>query len=389
MLVPIALGTPRQLENIVVVSGVAAVVSNSASLAFASVYPALGSATRATVSIRASAAVLVGISGIVSLVGVVASALGSSFGELFVWFGIMSLCQGTYVMVNGVLVREANWAVYARARLWYGISNLVLTFAATVFFNWQFSLVAVASMVFIVGATFGIVGLRGSLRRIFCYSANVLSRRQRYSTYLRSALPATLSNLLQLGAFSLSAVVVPFMGEAAHFWSIVVRIGGGFGTVLMQVVAPAYEMKLAAALRESSRRDVRAVNRRGTAVGVLAAVMVAPVAVFISLRWSSSPVDFPSIASGAVFVASIIGGAVVYKNLVLCGRARKVMVAMLVKMAVVLPLLLMLPGQRWPAALAAGELAFIVLYVWFLLSYRNAGRHVMWQGKAIAEESAR
>jgi hypothetical protein len=98
------------------------------------------------------------------------------------------------------------------------------------------------------------------------------ARRRLRRAVLRRSIRPTFSTLADGWAFFLPGIALPGLGIAQQPWAIVTRICGGFSTVLLTIVAPPMEARMAKAVRDRDRDEYLHGRRAAVAIGVAASL---------------------------------------------------------------------------------------------------------------------
>ncbi|MGP5637605.1 hypothetical protein ACTXOW_14080 [Corynebacterium variabile] len=168
------------------------------------------------------------------------------------WTALLVLSNGVYFMAVAVVTQEQRMIVYSTARLWYGVVNVVVTSIVVFAVPFAAGLVFVAVINPLVGAL--LILLRTGNRmlpELWRDRRNLVDRTHR--RYLESSGQATGATLLSECGFQIQGFLTPLLGQYQEAWAVVVRLTGGFGTLAQQVIAPTFEAKIAAAIRDGDR----------------------------------------------------------------------------------------------------------------------------------------
>ena len=192
------------------------------------------------------------------------------------WTGLLVITNGLYFMSVAVVTQEQRMSVYSTARLVYGIVNVSLTVVIVWVVPFQAGLVLVAAINPLVGALLILTRTRNSLLPELWRDLRVLFDPD-HRRYLAGSRQATGATFLSECGFQIQGFLTPFLGPYQEIWAVVVRLTGGFGSLAQQVIAPSFEARIAAAIREEDRdataRWCRICAFGGIALGVACAVV--------------------------------------------------------------------------------------------------------------------
>jgi hypothetical protein len=263
MVLPIAVREGQQIAVLVFTSAIATALVSSALLGYQFVYPVIRGPRTAAVATRLALTALTGTSLLVLPLTLVESRIGVPDGA-FAAGAALLFTMGLYVLSVTRLVRAADSEAIGLVRLLYGAALVVLTAVASF---WPFSplgLTLANTVAYVVPAVY--VALRGTADPVSPHPTRAARRRLRRAVLRRSVRP-TFSALADGWAFFLPGIALPGLGIAQQPWAIVTRICGGFSTVLLTIVAPPMEARMAKAVRNRDRDEYLRGRRAALAIG--------------------------------------------------------------------------------------------------------------------------
>jgi hypothetical protein len=308
MLLPIVGQETGQLAYLMLPLALATVLSRTSILGFHSRYLTVPedrrrAATSVSFTTLFSTTVLCGIVALVlqlTVPGVTGAAIAG-------WTAFLVITNGLYFMSVAVATQEQRMDVYSTARLWYGIVNIVLTGIVVFAVPFQAGLVVVAGVNPLVGALLILARTRNRVLTDVWRDRRSLPDAD-HRRYLTGSARATGATFLSECGFQIQGFLTPFLGQYQEAWAVVVRLTGGFGTLAQQVIAPGFEARIAAAIRDGDRgataRWCRICAAGGIGLGVLCAVVQAGALIF-SLRGDPSLTVMMLVLTAVYCVASL------------------------------------------------------------------------------------
>lgn len=308
MLLPIIGQETGQLAYLMVPLALSTVLSRTSILGFHSKYLTVPEHLRRTATTVSFASLF-----LTSLAcGVVATILAVTIPEsgaagIAGWTTPLVLTNGVYFMAVAVVTQEQQMAFYSTARLWYGVVNVVVTSVVVFAVPFTAGLVFAAVVNPLVGALLILLRTRNRLLPELWRDRRNLDDRA-HRRYLVSSGQATGATLLSECGFQIQGFLTPFLGQYQEAWAVVVRLTGGFGTLAQQVIAPTFEAKIAAAIRDGDRsataRWCRVCVIGGVGLGTICAAVQAGALVF-SLHGHESLTVTTLIMSSVYCVATL------------------------------------------------------------------------------------
>lgn len=283
MLLPVLGRQADQLTYLVVPLALANLVCRASTFAYPGRYLAIPDRLTRT----ASATALSGLIACTAAFLVAAVALTGRSGYwagVLAWSGALAFTHGLYFIAVAVVSRERRMNVYARARLVYGVVNIIGTTLVVFVTPFREGLVVVAGIITLTGAVMMLTGTSDRVVPAFLnHLPRILNRPHR--AYMRASFRASGAQLLTDLAFQMQGLMTPFLGPYKEIWAVTLRLTGGFSGLAQQVIAPGFEMRISEAARSGDHPTVRQWTRRGlagsgalalfTAVVVIGAVMFA------------------------------------------------------------------------------------------------------------------
>jgi hypothetical protein len=264
MLVPILMREGHQIAILVFTSAIASALVSTALLGYQLVYPVIRGPRAAAVATRLSITALTMTSLLIVPFTLVEDQLGFPAGT-FAAAAAMLFTMGLYLLTVTQLVRADDTSGIGLVRLLYGVTLLVLTGVVSVWHGSDLGLTLASAAAYVV-PTLYVATRRRATGPESPQLTRAARRRLRRAILRRSSRP-TFSTLADGWAFFLPGIALPGLGIAQNPWAIVTRICGGFSTVLLTIVAPPLEARLAKAVRDRDGADYWQARRVALAVG--------------------------------------------------------------------------------------------------------------------------
>jgi hypothetical protein len=313
-----------ELSFLVVVSSFAMLIAYIGTWSISNIFPALAEPEEAAVALTSSAFTLVCFFFCAMLVLLV-WPLSAKTESIVFWSSVMGLAQGCYILMIAVAVRDQDYHVIASARFILGIVSFVATLMACISPRFETSLVLVAIISMAVASfTVGwkkrnlwIAALRTGLRHSVGDWANYLFQ---YSS-------VTVGTFAALSAFNITNIGIVGLGQFSDAWSVVARIGGGFGTTAQYILAPLYEIRFSRSVRERDAAAAQDAQRHGLiagiALGLLSAALILVILWVTGAMHSISRGETTTVSlSGSIYVIALLSTSVIAKNASLAGGKR-------------------------------------------------------------------
>lgn len=382
---PILFHLVGPLADLVFASAVSTALVQAASSSIASLYPAAIDEVRAKTVFVASATLLACSMVILILAAWIAAQTGFVTAGVGAGAVYMLLAQAVYYFGVAHLVRHSDYGGVAATRLSYGIANVTLTIAACLVAGRYETLIIAASISYLVA---GIVALH---RQRTPLAAMVREARPasepRVWRYLANHAGASASNLLDGVASQAAGIALGTLGPLSSAWAVVTRIGGGFSTVGIQLVAPAFEIEFSKGIRGRQQHLARhALDRAivgGGGLGLASFAIAALLVWFSGAARSLSMWELIALGIGALFYwGPTVAISPVSKFLVMAGAERQRTVWAFSRAVATVLVLVVVHGTYGVLALSIVATPMAAWLAWLL---RNAVRR---SGDAPAEGHA-
>lgn len=310
MLVPILLREGEQVLVLVFASAVTVLLTNAALLAYPFLYPVIRGPRMARVATTWSLISLGVVSAALLLVMPLEPVLDLPRGT-FAAAAVLTATLGVYDVVITQLVRAGDLAGIGLARLYYGASVLVLATAACLAPLGPLALTFSTGLAYVVTAGLLTLRRRHGAPRVRRPSA-AARRRLRRAYWSRAARPAVASLAGGWTVF-LPGLALPGLGAAAEPWAIVSRICGGFMTVLLTLVAPPLEARLAQAIRMRDRLAFVAGRRTALLMSSGVAVVAVVTGLALAVYAAGSPSEWfgPIALATGLFWGLLLAGSTI------------------------------------------------------------------------------
>lgn len=375
LLLPIFFGRLDQVAILVVTSAIAGISAFTFTFAFSSIYPGITDSESRKQSFGAAVIGVMTSSILLVLIGAAIALFAAPWGIVVFWSGVVTLCQGLYLVATTVLVQQLRHGRFAATRIAYATVNVLLTLLFSVVLLNPYGLVMAAAVCFAIGAAVASWGKITALRDHL--AADRLNLRDAAS-YVRANWAATLSNLFAGLAFQSSALATGFLGSFAGSWAGIIRVAGGFAGISQQVVSPPYDMRLSSAIRIGSalqiRRTILTTIIFGLAMAISAYVAVWGIfffSIFVSSRTLEVGSALPVLLTGGIYTFGVLIPSVCSKFLVMLGHQKPYFAWVLSKLGFTAVALTLLRGLDLLLALACLELLSATAFVLLLVFYRN------------------
>ena len=316
MLLPIIGQQTGQLAYLMLPLALATVLSRTSILGFHSRYLTVARQSQRTAT-SVSLSCLIGAAAVCGIVALVLQPMAGDSGgtgsaaatvsAMAGWTALLVITNGLYFMAVAVVTQEQKMSVYSVARLVYGIVNVALTTVVVWVVPFQAGLIVAAAVNPLVGATLILLRTRNSLLPEWWRDLTVLADPE-HRRYLAASRQATGATFLSECGFQIQGFLTPFLGPYQEIWAVVVRLTGGFGSLAQQVIAPSFEARIAAAIRDDdtsgTARWCRICAFGGIALGVACAV-VQTVALMFSLPDDDSLTPLVLVVTAVYCIASL------------------------------------------------------------------------------------
>jgi hypothetical protein len=303
MLLPIVLREGHQIAVLVFTSAIASAAVSTSLMGYQFVFPVIHGPRTASVATRLSLTTLTATSLLLLPLTLVEGRIGVPGGSFASAAGLL-FTMGLYVVTVTRLVRTADTAGIGLVRLLYGGALLTLTGAASIWQVTPLGLTLANTTAYLVPAVY--VALRRRAPELSSPHVSAAARRRIRRAVLRRSIRPTFSTLADGWAFFLPGIALPGLGIAQQPWAIVTRICGGFSTILLTIIAPPMEARVAKAVRD---RDQQAYLRgRRVALSIGAALSVTALGTGLALAlyqsWDTAGHWFVpvAVAAGLYFV---------------------------------------------------------------------------------------
>jgi hypothetical protein len=264
MLLPILLREGHQIAVLVFTSAIASAAVSSALLGYQFVFPVIRGPRSAVVSTRLSLTTLTTTAVLILPLTFVEGRIGVPGGS-FASAAALLFTMGLYVVTVTRLVRAVDTEGIGLVRLLYGGALLILTAAASVWHGSSLGLTLASAAAYLV-PTIYVALWRGAPEPRSHHLTRAARRRLRRAVLGRSIRP-TFSTLADGWAFFLPGIALPGLGIAQEPWAIMTRICGGFSTILLTIIAPPMEARVAKAVRDRNEKAYLRGRRAALSIG--------------------------------------------------------------------------------------------------------------------------
>lgn len=359
MLLPIVGGETGQLAYLMLPLALATVLSRTSILGFHSRYLTVpGERTRTATAVSAASL------SVTTLLCLLVGAAVAPVRDVALWTGLLVVTNGLYLMAVAVATREQRIDVYSTARLAFGITNIIITSLVVFVVPFQAGLIVAAAANPLVGT---VLILTRTQNRILPPTVSDLPRMldREHRFYLAGSGRATGGVLLAEVGFQFQGFITPFLGQYQEIWAVVVRLTGGFGTLVQQIIAPPCEAKLAGCIRAADSEGTRAWFRKIILIGAVlgvgsAAVQTAAILLFLP---DDDAVTAGSLVAVSVFCLFWMPSAMCGKIPLMKGLTRPYLAWSVTRLVFLLPLLLLRDGNLFVAVIAVMSVTSVII-IW-------------------------
>lgn len=320
MMLPILFNKIAELQFLIIVSAISGVLSYIGIWSIPSIYSSIKKNIECDVATFVSIITLVLTSLSVYLVSVAIVLDYPERSQIVLCAALLTFFQGWYGILITRAIREGRFDKIAMAKFLIGIFGFSLTLAACIYGSDLDSLVVAVVVSFALTATF--LGWMDRHALAMSILRGMLSPSQQKMNYIRRYAGVNVGAFFAGLAFHVGSIAIARLGPIANPWVVVIRIVGGLSTTAQQVMAPDYEIRFSAAIREGRRR--RAISQQwkaiiaGCSLSLFGCIIWFP-AIFISRSVYDLDItnQFIVILCGVVFTFSSLVSSMIAKNLTL------------------------------------------------------------------------
>lgn len=369
MLLPIVGGETGQLAYLMLPLALATVLSRTSLLGFHSRY-----LTVPGERVRTATAVSAASLSVTTLLCLLVGAAVAPVRDIALWTGLLVVSNGLYLMAVAVATREQRMDVYSTARLAFGVTNIIFTALVVFVIPFEAGLIVAAAVNPLVGTVLILTRTENRiLPAMLSDLTRMLDRDHRF--YLAGSGRPTGGVLLAEVGFQFQGFITPFLGPYQEIWAVVVRLTGGFGTLVQQIIAPPCEAKLAGCIRADDSEGTRVWFRKiiliGAGLGVGSAV-VQTAAILLFLP-DDDAVTIGSLIAVSVFCLFWMPSAMCGKIPLMKGLARPYLAWSLTRLALLLPLLLLRDDYLFVTVIAVMSVTSVII-IWISARPAKAGQ---------------
>lgn len=369
MLLPIVGGETGQLAYLMLPLALATVLSRTSILGFHSRY-----LTVPGERVRTATAVSAASLSVTTLLCLLVGAAVAPVRDIALWTGLLVVSNGLYLMAVAVATREQRMDVYSTARLAFGVTNIIFTALVVFVIPFEAGLIVAAAVNPLVGTVLILTRTENRiLPAMLSDLTRMLDRDHRF--YLAGSGRPTGGVLLAEVGFQFQGFITPFLGPYQEIWAVVVRLTGGFGTLVQQIIAPPCEAKLAGCIRADDSEGTRVWFRKiiliGAGLGVGSAV-VQTAAILLFLP-DDDAVTIGSLIAVSVFCLFWMPSAMCGKIPLMKGLARPYLAWSLTRLALLLPLLLLRDDYLFVTVIAVMSVTSVII-IWISARPAKAGQ---------------
>lgn len=369
MLLPIVGGETGQLAYLMLPLALATVLSRTSILGFHSRY-----LTVPGERVRTATAVSAASLSVTTLLCLLVGAAVAPVRDIALWTGLLVITNGLYLMAVAVATREQRMDVYSTARLAFGVTNIIFTALVVFVIPFEAGLIVAAAVNPLVGTVLILTRTENRiLPAMLSDLTRMLDRDHRF--YLAGSGRPTGGVLLAEVGFQFQGFITPFLGPYQEIWAVVVRLTGGFGTLVQQIIAPPCEAKLAGCIRADDSEGTRVWFRKiiliGAGLGVGSAV-VQTAAILLFLP-DDDAVTIGSLIAVSVFCLFWMPSAMCGKIPLMKGLARPYLAWSLTRLALLLPLLLLRDDYLFVTVIAVMSVTSVII-IWISARPAKAGQ---------------
>lgn len=339
--------------------------------------------------LRVGAAVVATTAVLLLLVAVAVIVLSAAGLELAVFVGnwrlsdvvvgvlMLLVAQALYTLLVSWYTRQGDMRGIGFLRTVYGASAIAFAGVAILFGDGFYQVIVAASAAMFLSSVVTVCarhrGLRSFLRSLPAV------RPRHYLTVWRDGWRLSLAGAANGFTAQAAGLVLPALGSLTEVWAVVLRVGGGFTTIMQTVVAPFIERDLGAASRAQDGRLFRRNVFKGWGVGLVAGVIAAAAGVLAASLTGARPLDgtmlVVMISAGLYFVGQTGTGAV-SRAVAIAGWQGAQLAWDLARFVVFVLLVVLLSGAILLVSIAAAMFVFAIIFV--IIALRAPSRQ-RWQ----------
>jgi hypothetical protein len=298
MVLPIAFREGEQIAVLVFTSAIASALVSSALIGYQFVFPVIHGPRTATVATRLSITTLTTVSLLLLPLTVVEARIGLPRGS-FAAAAALLFTMGLYIVTVTRLVRTADTEGIGLVRLLYGSALLILTAGASLWPVTPLGLTCANTVAYLAPTLY--VALSRRTAELHSPHVTHASRRRLRRAVLRRSIRPTFSTLADGWAFFLPGIALPGLGIAQQPWAIMTRICGGFSTILLTIIAPPMEARVAKAVRDRNEKAYLRGRRAALSIGCALSLTALLVGLSLALyqNWDTAGQWLGSVALAA------------------------------------------------------------------------------------------
>lgn len=340
MLLPVLGKEAGQLAYLMFPLALAALLFKIGSLSFHVRYLTLNEAKR-EIGTAVSMMGLVVVSILTAAMGAVVWVWSPHWGQVLVWSGLLTFSHGLYYMAVAVVIAEKREAFYGRVRLVYGILNFLLTAIAVWVLPVQAGLIVVAFLITFVTGMWMVLRCYNNLFAPLWRSGGHCFHAQGRQ-YVRESTRTTSAVFISDIGFQIQGFLTPLMGSYQQVWAIVVRLSGGFGTIGQTIIAPFFETKMAAAIRDEDFPMAESTALKAQMTGIALALATIPIQIGAIIFAVDGPIEDASLVYIfiSIYAFGLLASSTNIKAPYILGHEKAMVAWSIVRFITVLPLLL-------------------------------------------------
>ncbi|WBT08107.1 hypothetical protein PAB09_09395 [Corynebacterium sp. SCR221107] len=340
MLLPVLGKEAGQLAYLMFPLALAALLFKIGSLSFHVRYLTLSDSKR-EIGTAVSMMGLVVVSILTAAVGTVVWAWSPHWGQVLVWSGLLTFSHGLFYMAVAVVITEKREAFYGRVRLVYGILNFLLTAIVVWVLPFQAGLIMVAFLITFVAGIWMIMRCENNLFAPLWRSGGQCFHAQGRQ-YVRESTRTTSAVFISDIGFQIQGFLTPLMGSYQEVWAIVVRLSGGFGTVGQQIIAPFFETKMAASIRDDDVQTAESTALKAQMTGIALALATIPIQIGAIIFAVDGPIEDASLVYIfiSIYAFGLLASSTNIKAPYILGHEKAMVAWSIVRFITELPLLL-------------------------------------------------
>lgn len=285
-------------------------------------------------------------------------------GDVIIGVLLLLVGQGLYALLASWYTRQGDMRGIGFQRTVYGATAIVFAGIAVLFGDGFYQVLLASSAALFLSSAAAVCvrhrGLPALPRSLFAV------RPRHYFVAWQSGWRLSLAGAANGFTAQAAGLLLPALGGLTEAWAVVLRVGGGFTTIMQTVVAPFIERDLGLAARTKAAQRFRRSLLKGWGLGVLSGVAAAAAGI-LAVHWTNaSPAAGAMLslaaAAGLLFVGQTGTGAI-SRAIAIADWQTAQLIWDLSRFAVVAVVVALFSGLGLLLAVAGAIFVFSILFV--------------------------